>query len=185
MSWNSAQRVPAAVSAPFAERGARPMVLPRHVPIYMPEVYPIPDAQEFNPSGSRTTAAAETQQITLLPATGAGEGVPTGVIQLPKNNIGIIRGFSIYITDMLSTTDMAWTLLVNGAPAGGYGTLKMFPRAASFVGNNFDCFIRLPSGAQVSVIFTNTDGGTYVVGASISGWFWPETSGKRWLDTGI
>jgi hypothetical protein len=175
--------IPAAISAPYAPPRGGGAVLPKHVPIYMPEVYPIPDATEFNPQGSQATAAVETGQINLTPATGV-ENVPTGIIQLPRNNVGIIRGFSISITNMLTTTDLSWSLLINGAPAGGYGTLKLFPRASSFVGNSFDCFIRVPTGAQISVVYRNTDGGTYVIGASVSGWYWSEASGNRWLQQG-
>lgn len=187
MHSNNLDRIPAAVRAPYALRTPDAMVavLPRHVPVYLPEVYPIPDAQEFNPQGSASTVGVETgTQINLLPGTGV-ENSPTGVIRLPKNNIGIIRGFSISITNMLTTTDVNWSLLINGGPAGGYGTLKLFPRAAAFVGNAFDCFIRVPSGADISVKFSNVDGGTYVVGASVSGWFWPEASGKRWIEKGF
>lgn len=184
MPNDTRNRIPAAVRAPFvAPRGGRE-TLPLHIPIYLPEVYPIPDAQEFNPQGSRATAAAETAQINLAPGTGVANA-PTGVFRLPAGNVGIIRGFSISITSMLTTTNMVWSLLINGGPAGGYGSISLMPRAATFASNNFDTFIRVPSGADISVIHINGDGGTYVVGASISGWYWPEASGRRWLEKGF
>lgn len=172
--------IPMDIAAPFKQPPSRGLVqVPKHVPVYLPELYPIPDAQEFNPSGSASTAAVQTDiEIALTPT------IFNGTNQIPKGAIGVIRGFSIYITNMLTTTTVSWTLRVNGAPAGGYGALTMFPRAQSFVGNSFDCFIRIPNGAVISVTYSNPDGGTYVVGASISGWYWPEVSGKRWLEEG-
>jgi hypothetical protein len=145
--------------------------LPQTVQIYLPEVFPIPGAQEFNPTVSKATVAAETADIGL-------------VVQLPERNIGIIRSVVLDITDMLTTTVVSWTLQINGAPVGGYNNLSIFPRVAPFVGNSLDTFIRVPQGAKITATYTNTDGGSYVVGISISGWFWPQDAGTQWLTRG-
>lgn len=173
--------VPADIAAPWVTPPDRAAVqeIPRHVPVYLPEVFPIPDAVEFNPSGERASAAAETQTITLLPT------ISNALVKIPDQNIGIIRGLSIWITNMLTTTNVRWTLLVNGSPAGGYGSIALPVRATSFAGNSFDCFIRVPDGASIAVQYVNTDGGTYSIGASVSGWYWPIASGKRWLERGV
>lgn len=174
--------VPSDISGEYTKPGRRDVAppIPRHVPIYLPEIFPIPDAVEFNPSGSASSVGVETgTNITLLPA------IVNGLLEMPDQNIGIIRGFTISISNMLTTTNVTWTLLVNGAPAGGYGAIKMFPRASAFVGNSFDTFIRVPDGGTVSVQFSNVDGGTYVIGASLSGWYWPIASGERWLRLGM
>lgn len=147
-------------------------LIPRTLMIFPPEIYPIPDATEFNPLGSRSTIVAETQLI------------PGAAVTLPKNFIGIIRGYSIYIDNMLTTTNVIYTLLIDGNPAPGYGSLTMFPRAAPSVSNGFDAFVRIPDGATVTVKFQNMDGGSYIVGASFSGWFWPKAAGDRWIGGG-
>lgn len=175
------QEVPADLASRYTQPpgSADIILLPRHVPVYLPEVFPIPDAIEFNPSGSASSVGAETlTAISMTPT------ISNSVVKLPDQNIGIIRGFSVFITNMLAATVVSWTLLINGAPAGGYGSIRLYPRAAAFVGNSFDCFIRVSDGATLGVAFTNTDGGTYTIGASFSGWYWPIASGKRWLERG-
>lgn len=174
--------VPADIAAKFSQppRRSDAASIPRNVPVYLPEIFPIPDAVEFNPSGSATSVGAETgTAITMLPT------ISNALVKLPDQNIGILRGFAVYITNMLTTTNVSWTLMINGSPAGGYGAIKLFPRASAFVGNSFDCFIRIPDGAKVGVEFTNTDGGSYIIGASFSGWYWPIASGKRWLESSV
>lgn len=147
-------------------------LIPRNLMIFPPEIYPIPDAVEFNPLGSTTTIIAETKVI------------PGVALQLPQSYIGIIRGYTIYVDNMLLTTNLIYTLLINGNPAPGYGSLTMFPRAAPSVSNGFDAFIRVPDGAALSVKVQNVDGGSYTVGASISGWIWPRAAGERWIGGG-
>lgn len=176
-------QVPTDLSAPYtAPPGGMVRPYPRTVPVYLPEVFPIPDAVEFNPSGSISSNGATTLTITFAPS------ISDGLLKLPGQNVGIIRGFSIFITNMLTSTDVEYTLLVNGSPAGGYGSIKMFPRASAFVGNSFDTFIRVPDGATIGVTVKQNDGaaaGSYVFGAAISGWYWPVASGQRWLTAGL
>jgi hypothetical protein len=161
--------------APELSRG-----LPRYVPVFSPELYPIPDAQEFNPAGSIATAAVESKAIPIAPQ----YGPDASAITLPGGNIGIIRSFSISITNMLTTTNVTFTLLVNGGPVGGYGGISITPRVSPYVNIPFDCFIRLPNAAKVTASFNNIDGGNYVVGVTFGGWFWPLTSGIRWMQFG-
>jgi hypothetical protein len=85
---------------------------------------------------------------------------------------------------MLATTVVTYTLKINGAPVGGYSGLSIFPRVAPSISNSFDSFIRVPSGGKITASYTNTDGGTYVLGFAVSGWFWPEVSGTNWLKQG-
>lgn len=148
-------------------------MIARQLVIYPPEIYPIPDAIEFNLEGDVATVIVQ-----------AGITIPNVTVQLGAGYIGIIRGFSIYIDDMLATTDVRWTLLLNGQPAPGYGNLRMFPRVAPSVSNGFDAFVRVPDGNLITVVFSNVDGGTYRVGAAISGWMWPKSSGERWIASG-
>lgn len=176
---------PAFVHAPFAEADPSAKMngvggLPRYVQVYQPELYPIPDAQEFNPSGTAATSAVGTGTITLSPSVNSKTG-----IQLPSGNIGILRNFAISITNMQTTTNVTFSLLMNNAPVGGYGGISIIPRSAPFVIDSFDCFIRIPDGALLTVQFSNIDGGPYTVGASLGGWYWPTSSGVRWLAGGV
>jgi len=145
----------------------------RSLEIPLPEVFPIPDAKEFNIEGSIASVGASNN--TLI--TGTSFVIPTG-------NLARISGLALYITNMLVTTNVVWSLVSNGQALPGYQNVAMFPRPAAFVSNAFDVFLRVRGEVTLSVIFSNLDGGTYVVGAAFSGWFWPETSDTRWKSAG-
>lgn len=166
--------LPLDLAAPFGQavRHESGPTIGRQLQVYLPEVYPIPSAVEFNTSVSKATAAAETN-------------IDIGLtVQLPESNIGIVRGVTIEITDMLTTTNVTWSMLFNGAPVPGYNNLSIFPRSAPFVSNAFDSFVRVPQGVKITFNYTNTDGGTYTIGAAVSGWFWPQSLGNLWVQHG-
>lgn len=164
--------VPSPLGMPPGINAATGGMIPRQLMIFPPEIYPIPDAQEFNLEGDIASVGAGTVQI------------PVATIQLQSGYVGIIRGFSIYIDDMLATTNVLYSLLINGSAPAGYGLIKMFPRAAPSVSNGFESFVRVPDSALISVKAQNIDGGTYIVGAAISGWIWPKSAGDRWISAG-
>ncbi len=85
---------------------------------------------------------------------------------------------------MLTSTVVSWTVQLNGAPATGFNNLSIFPRNSPFVSNSFDAFIRVGQGQKIRVVYTNTDGGSYTVGASVSGWWWPQALGELWMKHG-
>lgn len=169
--------VPADLLAPYDAFVGTPDGAPtvdRSLQVYLPEVFPIPAATEFNVVVSKGTSAVETNiDIGLL-------------VSLPQNNVGILRGVSIYINNMLTTTNVTWTVTFNGAPVPGYNNLSIFPRAAPSVANTFDSFVRIPQGNPMllKVQYSNNDGGTYTIGAALSGWFWPITLGNLWIAQG-
>lgn len=138
--------------------------------IPLPEVLPIPDAHEFNPLGQIASAVVNAVPIAI-----------TGTqFTVPANTLAVIRGVTLYITNMLTTTNVLWSLIIDQASPQGYNQITIFPRAAPFVSNGFDSMIRFQGPCTVQVVFQNLDGGTYVIGASYSGWFWPESSDARW-----
>jgi hypothetical protein len=141
--------------------------------VFLPEVFPIPDAKEFNPLGSQATAVVQVNQV-----------IPGTVFDVPANTFGVIRSVTFYITNMLTTTNVTYSLLIQFAAAQGYSQVAIFPRVAPFVSNSFDCMVRFLGPARVQINFDNNDGGTYVVGGSFSGWFWPQASDARWRQSG-
>ena len=90
--------------------------------------------------------------------------------QLPANSIGVIRSIDLYINATLTTTNVTWSLEVNGAAVPGYGQMTIFPRVAQSVSRGFDSLVFLPQGALITVTVTNVDGAAYQVGASYQGW---------------
>jgi len=166
------------------EGGQDDYTLPRRLQLLLPEDSPIPDAAEFNASGTTSTAAVQANQaIALSPQVGN----TAGIVELPKGNVGRIASVIISLTDMLPTTNVTFTLRINSAPVPGYANISMTPRTAPYVANTFGnpgCRILVPQGAQISAVFSNIDGGTYVVGICVGGWYWPDASGKRWIRLG-
>lgn len=158
-------QLPPQVSQERAEQGraARALVL------FLPEQYMIPDGRGFNPQGSIATAVVQAN-IAITNATQA----------IPDNTLAVVGSVTIQITNMLATTDVTYTVLVNQTPVQGYNGISIFPRVAPFVGNTFDIPIRVRGPATIQVIFSNNDGGAYTVGAALSGWMWPVTSDQRW-----
>ena len=154
-----------------ADRGGVMMTLALDLPL--PEVFPIPDAKEFNVLGSIASAGVQNNII-----------ITGSTFSIPTSNLAIIRNVALYIAPMLTTTNVVWSLTVNGQPVSGYQNLSIFPRPAAQVTNTFDSFIRLRGPVDVAVIFSNLDGAAYQIGASYSGWFWPETSDSRWRAAG-
>lgn len=176
-TWGFGRTIPgggagAVISPPNLAPADAPAII-RALDIPLPEVFPIPDAKEFNPLGSNPSPGVE-----------ANVTIPGATFAIPTATLGVIRSFSIYITNMLATTTVTWSLLVNGSPVAGYTGVSIFPRVAPFVGNTFDTFIRLQGPTTITVIYTNTDGGAYTVGASYSGWLWPMASDGRWKTVG-
>lgn len=142
--------------------------------IPLPEVLPIPAAHEFNIEGHVATAGVSAGPINIVNA----------AFRVPPNNLAVIRGVTFYITDMTTATNMVFSLLINGGAPAGYGGVTIFPRNAPFVANGFESMIRFNGDANIQGVFTNNDGGTYIVGVSFSGWYWPEASDVLWKSYG-
>jgi hypothetical protein len=136
----------------------------------LPEDSPIPDAHEFNVQGQVLNSVGVKNNVLVAGST----------LDVPDNNFGVITGVTLDISNMLATTILSWSLLIQDAAPQGYGNLTIFPRAAPFVSNGFTCKIRFQGAATIKVVYTCTDGGTYDIGAAYSGWFWPENADARW-----
>lgn len=160
----------AVVLPPDRAESIRALGLELSVPL--PEVFPIPDATEFNIEGQ-------------VSSPGAGTLVITGAaFTIPSNTLAIVRSVTIYVQNMLATTNVTFTLFVNTSPVPGYQGLTIFPGASPRISNTFDSFIRIIGPANISAQATNIDGGAYLLGLAFSGWYWPITSDGRWKQRG-
>lgn len=160
---------PAPGAAAFGVSGR----LPQNMQLFLPEEKPIPSATIFETIDVASTAIVQ-----------SGILLPAAQQQIPANNLGRLSGVTFFITNLLPTTDVRFTVLGNGGPLQALNRVRIFPGTAGRVSNAFDVYIRIPSGTLLQVLFENNDGGTYQVGASLSGWFWPESDGKRWMQQG-
>ena len=157
--------------------GDAPRVSSLSQQIYLPEVFPIPSAVEFNLLGQAPTTAAGQVAIPW-------NNQPGGIYTVPPNTFGVIRSVSFFITDMLTTTNVSFSIIINTAQVQGYSQITIFPRTAPFVGNGFDSMVRFTGPADIQAIAVNVDGGTYEVGAAVSGWYWTTAADATWRTTG-
>lgn len=98
---------------------------------------------------------------------------------LPENSVGMIRSFSQYVNDMVAGDDIAWSILIDDVPAENWGDVTMFPTIASFRTVNDDPAIHLPEGARIVIRLNNRSGLAKRIGASYSGWHWPNRGRVR------
>src|ERR1700733_2340051 len=119
----------------------------RILDIYLPEIFPIPGAQEFQGYYEATIAGP-----LVGPRTTFTQGFGGAPLVLPLNYQGIIRTVDIFATasaGLLSTTRILYTVLVNGAAAPGWQNRTFFARLTQSFEVGFDSFIRLPDSATV------------------------------------
>lgn len=152
----------------------------RILDIYLPEIFPIPGAQEFQGYYEATLAGPVVGAQTIFT-----QGFGGAPLRLPLNYQGIIRTVDIFATapgGLLATTRILYTILVNGAAAQGWQNRTFFARLTQSFEVGFDSFIRLPDSAVVSALVQVQDAATYDVGIYVTGWFWPVVSGRAWME---
>ena len=155
--------------------------------IPLPVDQPIPGATEFQQfcllsvSGTATTSFTLTSGITVG---GAAIG-STNLLGTPINYNGVIKALNIFAgapgAGLGFTTQLYYTLLLNGAPIPGYANRSFFGRNASSVEQPFDCTIRIPDSSVITATIQDVDGGAYDVGLFFTGWIWPTTLGVQWI----
>lgn len=83
---------------------------------------------------------------------------------------GVIRGFTLFVENPVTTTNVLWTLLVNGVPVPGANGVTILGRAASSVSRPLSLLVFVPPRQRIDVRILNVDGGAYNVGADLEGW---------------
>lgn len=158
----------------FGSNGQPQAPLSYSLQLPLPWLTPMPGAQQFNQEADVASAIVQTATLAGLD------------INVPQGYRCRVSSVSTYIDNMLITTNVTWSVLVNGAPApvSGFQNLRMFPRSAPFVGNTFDAFLLISGPADITVQFTNGDGGTYQIGAALSGWIWNIALEAQWKNNG-
>lgn len=108
---------------------------------------------------------------------------PAGIItQIPSGSIGVLKLVAFQVLNMLATTDIDYSLRVNGGAVPGIGALTMIGRPAAYVEQESDNLtVRAPENALVDALVTVNDGGTYTVGFRYEGWYYPRAVAERYL----
>ena len=109
-------------------------------------------------------------------AAGAGSQLvmePSPQLRILPDYSGVVAGVSIFIGTPLTTMDITFALLNNGAPVQGWDQLQPFPVGANALIIPFPGTLQVPGGSQFSILVTNNAAsGPWTVGATITGWAW-------------
>lgn len=97
---------------------------------------------------------------------------------VPPHSRGVVREFTADVNNLLGSSDITWSLRIAGAPVPGW-THRQFPFASphvtiALIQQADRVYIEVPGGSTVDVLITVADGGTYLIGATIAGWTFPQ-----------
>lgn len=109
---------------------------------------------------------------------GAGVRFDAGTtLVIPKNCYGVISTIDLLLDSILITSNVLWTLLVNGFAVPGFAPITILGRnGAASVSKSWPGPLRIliPLGGQVSMTIQNVDGAPYTAGTQLYGWFFPQ-----------
>lgn len=108
---------------------------------------------------------------------GAGSSTrPAGLqITLTTGSVGVIDTIDMLADGIVISTQILFTILINGAPVPGFNNLSILGRnGAQSVGKSMGPFLRcqIPIGGTLQMQFTDVDGGAITMGAQLRGWYW-------------
>ena len=146
--------------------------LPQFVTLFLPEERPIPSAVIFE-----NALASVATNIVQTAATGC-------TVVIPQGCVARLSSVNLYVDNLLTTSNITFSVLFDAAPLPGLSNIPIFPGVVARAVENFEVFVRILRGGTLTVNFTNNDGGTYIVGAALGGWFWNEASGKQYMQQG-
>lgn len=147
--------------------------LPQFVTLFLPEERPIPGATIFNVIGQQSTAAIQ-----------SNVAIPGVLVDVPAGYRCRLDSLVCYVDNLLQTSQLTFSVLANGGPIPGLANIGIFPGVVARAAENFDIFVRVDGPTKLTVQFSNADGGTYLVGAALSGWTWPDSLGKQYMQQG-
>ncbi len=133
-------------------------------------IEPPPDALDFN------------ADATVAPGAGPVTVVPAGLlVVLQRGYVGVVKDVSFVVNNMLATTNVRFSLRVNGSPVQGWDSVTVLPRIAASVANGWDRrVIRIPDGARIDWAITVADAGVYQIGVQYHGWSVSKRTAERY-----
>ena len=151
------------VARPTVPIGSGQGVTPTPV-LFPPEIYPIPNAVLFSnstvPPGLTATNAAPVVLVTF---------------PIPAQSIGVINVVEYGINGLATTSLVTYTVRFNQGPVA-YGPLGYSVSGnVAYLKESRNPLIRIPLGTTVVDIIVTVgaaDGGSYLTGATIEGWYW-------------
>lgn len=138
--------------------------------VYPPWVYKLPISADFNRNAYDASLGA-----------GAGSVIVPVIFTLPDGMVGWLQIFGIYVLNPTASTDITFTLRVNGGPVEGWDNIDNPPGVANFFVQNYgELQVRVPNSGKIDVLVTNNNlSGPWTVGAKIAGWYHPQSEEER------
>lgn len=130
-------------------------------------------AELYPPAGSTGVFLTDSE-----PSIGANTTVvfPGMAFAPPPGMVAVIDSLSVLVDGIVITTNVQFSLAVNGALVPGFSQIALLPRnGATFAGLVLGPFLRIPVplGGKLAAQALNVDGGAYTLGMQARGWFWP------------
>jgi hypothetical protein len=146
---------------------------PRQIVVFPPEYIPPPQATQFQP-------------YLLAAVVGAGVTTPLWTFVVPKSSVLVIKSLDFYASNTAPTSNIFFSLLVNGAPYPGYGNVPLFAGAAAINSRSFnELTLRFSEGNVLTMNFVNVDGAAYNAASGAQGWYYPRRVADKYaLQTG-
>lgn len=171
--------------------GGLMMPSPGAVPARVEPVPPLPGLspyvrQIFPPWTTKIPASQDffARDYEMIVPAGVGATVTSAAFafRLPQDHVGWLQQFALYVRGSLATTQLRWTVRINGGPVPGWDNKANPPGAANLVLiTDNDLNKRIPNGALVDVLVTNVDGAAITgVGGFIAGWYHPKQDELRY-----
>jgi hypothetical protein len=162
------QLVPAGQTSPLRPGGAAiagPLQEPGTI-LLPPQLFPPENAISLNLSANQAIV-------------GAGAVFTPSALstRIPPNCYGVISSIDLVLDAIVLTSDVRWSLLINGVPVAGWNAITILGRdGAASVSKTWEGPLRImiPLGGTVGVRIVDVDGGAYVAGTQLYGWFWPQ-----------
>ncbi len=130
-----------------------------------PFLFPPPFATTINLAANQATNGANDRQFPAALSTA-----------IPENCYGVISSISLMLDSILITSNVQWTILINGIAVPGFTLTILGRNGAASVSSSWPGPLRIliPLGGRVGVQILNVDGGNYTAGTQLYGWFFPQ-----------
>jgi len=128
------------------------------------EVRP-PSAREIGPLRGFQAGYTALNTPAVLPG--------TLTFTLPPARTGVIKSFGIQATNLLLTSLVFWTIMIDNSPVEGFTDVSLYPAALplSMLGWGPDeTNLIVPEASTITVGVNVLDGGAYQLGAELHGW---------------
>lgn len=160
--------------APVSGQTAPSNAVTKSLQLPLPENDPIPQSTEFEFSGTVSTAAPGISAIPLDDGTG-------NPFQLAPGELARIASVFLIVAGSITVaTEQLFTLLINRSAVRGWANRVVIPTPSNGYTQPFYAKVLVPNSALVTVTVNNADGGSYIDGIMMTGWRWPEASGRAW-----